>query len=65
MRSFLQLTTLTASLLVATWALPGCSSDGAAGGKMEGAMPAGGAMETGKMEGGAMETGKMGGAIDT
>ncbi len=59
-----------ASLLLAVWAFPGCSSNEGDGGKMEGgAMTSGkmesGAMEKGKMEGGAMEKGKMeGGAMD-
>jgi pentapeptide MXKDX repeat protein len=60
MRIFLRFTTLTGALLMAMWALPGCSSDEQAGGKMEG-----GAMDKGKMEGGAMDKGKMeGGAMD-
>jgi len=70
MRCFLRLTTLAASLLVTVWALPGCSSNEEAGGKMNGgAMPSGkmdgGAMDKGKMDGGAMGKGKMdGGAMD-
>ena len=59
MRSFFRLTTLFASLLLTAWALPGCSSDEGAGGKMDA-----GAMETGKMDGGAMDKGKMDGAMD-
>jgi len=77
MRSLLRLTTLNASLLMAAWAVPGCSSDETTGGKMQGAAPSGkmeggamdkgkmeGAMDKGKMEGGAMDKGKMGGAMD-
>jgi hypothetical protein len=56
MRSILRLTTLVAALLLTAWALPGCSSDEGAGGKMDS-----GAMESGKM-GGAMDKGKMDGA---
>ncbi len=76
MRSLLRLTTLVASLLLTAWAVPGCSSDDTAGGKMQGAAPSGkmegamdkgkmrGAMDKGKMEGGAMDKGKMeGGAM--
>jgi hypothetical protein len=63
MRSFLRLTTLVASLLMTAWAIPGCSSDDTAGGKMPGASPGGkmegGAMDKGKMEGGATDKGKM------
>jgi hypothetical protein len=54
MHSFLRLTTFVASCLLTVWALPGCSGNEGAGGKMDG-----GAMSTGKMEGGAMDKGKM------
>ena len=54
MRIFLRFTTLTAALLMPMWALPGCSSDEQAGGKMDG-----GAMSSGKMDGGAMDKGTM------
>jgi hypothetical protein len=56
MRSILRISTLAASLSLAVWALPGCSSDDGAGSKM-----GGGAMPSGKMDGGAMDKGKMGG----
>jgi uncharacterized protein involved in copper resistance len=60
MRIFLRFTTLTAALIMAMGALPGCSSDEQAGGKMDG-----GAMSSGKMDGGAMDKGKMdGGDMD-
>jgi hypothetical protein len=64
MRSFLRCTVLTASLLVATWGMQGCSSETQSdAGKMGGPM---GKMEAGNM-GGPMErmdTGKMSGAMD-
>ena len=59
MRSLLRLTTLAALWLMTAWAVPGCSPDETAGGKMQGAA------SSGKMEGGAMDKGKMeGGAMD-
>jgi hypothetical protein len=68
MRAFLRLTTLVASFLVTVWALPGCSSNEGAGGKMDsGAMKGGemsGPMDKGKMNGGAMEGDKMSGPMD-
>jgi hypothetical protein len=76
MRSILRFTTLNASLLLALWAFPGCSSNEGDGGKMDAsAKPSGkmgGAMDKGKMEGtmdkgkmeGAMDKDKMGGAMD-
>ena len=54
MRIFLRFTTLTGALLMAMWALPGCSSDEQVGGKMDG-----GAMDKGTMDSGAMKKGKM------
>ena len=53
MSSFFRFTIVAASLLLAVWALPGCSTHEGKGGKMDS-----GAMENGKM-GGAMEKGKM------
>jgi uncharacterized protein involved in copper resistance len=70
MRSLLRLTTLAVSLIIPVGAFPGCSSEEATRGKMDGgAMDKGkmdgGAMDKGKMDGGAMDKGKMdGGAID-
>jgi hypothetical protein len=64
MRSLLRCTVLAASVLVACWGIPGCSSETQSDtGKMSGAM---GKMDTGDM-GGPMDkvdTGKMSGAMD-
>ena len=59
MRSFLRSTVLTASALVVSWGISGCSTDTESDtGKMAGHMDK---METGKMAGhmDKMETGKM------
>jgi hypothetical protein len=64
MHSLLRSTLLTASVLVACWGIPGCSSEPASEtGKMAGPT---GKMDTGKMAGptGKMDTGKMAGAMD-
>jgi hypothetical protein len=58
MRSFLRLATCAATLLIAGWFVPGCSSHEGGAGKMEG-----GAMDGGKMSG-AMDKGQMSGAMD-
>jgi hypothetical protein len=63
MRSLMQLVALASALFVAACALPGCTSEEGAGGKMDGGAmdkgKMGGAMDKGKMEGGAMDKGKM------
>ena len=64
MRSLLRCTLLAASVLVACWAIPGCSTSTESDtGKMTGPM---GKMDTGKMSGAMdkMDTGKMSGAMD-
>jgi hypothetical protein len=64
MRSLLRSAVLSASVLVACWGIPGCSSEtqtdtGKTGGPM-------GEMDTGKMSGpmDKMDTGKMSGPMD-
>ena len=54
MRSFFRCTIVAVSLLMALWALPGCSTHEGEGGKMDS-----GGMEKGKMDGGMMEKGSM------
>jgi hypothetical protein len=64
MRSLLRCTVLAASVFVACWGIPGCSTDTeSAAGKMGGPP---GKMDTGKMSGAMdkMDTGKMSGAMD-
>ena len=64
MRSLLRSTLLAASVLVACWGIPGCSTETENDtGKMGGPMDK---METGKMAGAMdkMETGKMAGPMD-
>ena len=63
MRSLIRPVLFTASVLLATAGLPGCSSEEDNSGKMGGPM---GKMEPGKMEPGKMEPGKMDtGKMDT
>ena len=64
MRSLLRCTVLTASVLVACWGMPGCSSETQTDtDKMGGPM---GKMDTGKMSGtmDKEDTGKISGAMD-
>jgi hypothetical protein len=64
MRSLLRCAVIAASVLVACWGIPGCSSDTERdAGKMDGPM---GKMDTGKMSGSMdkMDTGKMSGSMD-
>jgi hypothetical protein len=66
MRRYFQIAALASSLLVAGFALSGCTPEEGTGGKMDGGAmekdKMDGAMDKGKMDGGAMDKGKMDGS---